>query len=48
MLSLAACICCCLVSAAGGASPMPKLDFEKYTLPNGLDVILHVDHSRRS
>jgi zinc protease len=22
---------------------VPKIDFEKYTLPNGLDVILHVD-----
>ena len=22
-----------------------KIDFEKYTLPNGLDVILHVDRS---
>jgi len=24
---------------------MPKIAFEKYTLPNGLDVILHEDHS---
>ena len=23
--------------------PLPKIDFEKYTLPNGLQVILHVD-----
>ena len=23
--------------------PLPKVDFEKYTLPNGLQVILHVD-----
>ncbi len=23
--------------------PVPKVEFEKYTLPNGLDVILHVD-----
>ena len=45
MLSLAACACCCLASAAGGPSPMPKIAFEKYTLPNGMDVILHVDHS---
>ena len=29
----------------GEASPMPKIAFEKYTLPNGLDVILHVDHT---
>ena len=30
-------------SAAGG--DLPKIAFEKYTLPNGLDVILHEDHS---
>jgi zinc protease len=32
-------------SAAGGAtsSDVPKIEFEKYTLPNGLQVILHVD-----
>ena len=23
--------------------PLPKIDFEQYTLPNGLQVILHVD-----
>ena len=23
--------------------PLPKIEFEKYTLPNGLQVILHVD-----
>jgi zinc protease len=28
--------------AAGG--PIPKLEFEKFTLPNGLDVILAEDH----
>ncbi len=26
-----------------GQASMPKLEFEKYTLPNGLQVILHVD-----
>src|SRR6478609_7459152 len=33
------------VSALTGksASEVPKLEFEKYTLPNGLQVILHVD-----
>jgi len=32
--------------APGGASPrVPKIAFEKYRLPNGLDVILHEDHS---
>ena len=31
--------------AAAGVPPPPvKLDFEKYTLPNGLDVILREDH----
>ena len=25
------------------ASDLPKVEFEKYTLPNGLQVILHVD-----
>ncbi|MEO8431256.1 MAG: pitrilysin family protein [Acidobacteriota bacterium] len=28
---------------APAASETPKIDFEKYTLPNGLEVILHVD-----
>jgi len=27
------------------AEDLPELQFEKYTLPNGLDVILHEDHS---
>ena len=30
-------------SASAGASDVPKIEFEKYTLPNGLQVILHVD-----
>ena len=36
-----------LISAAGaaGAQAVPKIKFEKYTLPNGLEVILHEDHS---
>ena len=25
-------------------SDVPKIQFEKYTLPNGLEVILHEDH----
>ncbi|MFZ2492446.1 MAG: pitrilysin family protein [Thermoanaerobaculia bacterium] len=29
--------------AAAPVVEMPKVEFEKYTLPNGLDVILHVD-----
>jgi zinc protease len=31
-------------SSAGGQA-VPKIKFEKYTLPNGLEVILHEDHS---
>lgn len=27
------------------AQSIPKLQFEKYTLPNGLEIILHEDHS---
>jgi zinc protease len=33
-----------LVSLAG-AQAVPRIQFEKYTLPNGLEVILHEDHS---
>ncbi len=47
MFSLATVMCCSLLWAAPAAetSRMPKIAFEKYTLPNGLDVILHEDHS---
>lgn len=36
-----------LVSATpgAGASRIPEIPFEKYKLPNGLEVILHEDHS---
>ena len=30
---------------AAGASDVPRIAFEKFTLPNGLTVILHEDHS---
>ncbi|HEX9690240.1 MAG TPA: pitrilysin family protein [Thermoanaerobaculia bacterium] len=30
-------------AAAPASSEIPKIEFEKYTLPNGLQVILHVD-----
>ena len=30
-------------SPAGASSQIPKIEFEKYTLPNGMQVILHVD-----
>jgi zinc protease len=32
-------------SATGGSASVPKLKFEKTTLPNGLQLILHEDHS---
>ncbi|MDQ3673334.1 MAG: insulinase family protein [Gemmatimonadota bacterium] len=39
-----------LISGASAALPLaaqttPRISFEKYTLPNGLQVILHEDHS---
>ena len=34
-----------LFAATASAQTVPKLKFEKYTLPNGLEVILHEDHS---
>jgi len=30
-------------SAPQAGAPVPKVEFEKYSLPNGLQVILHVD-----
>jgi len=33
------------VAASLGAQATPRIQFEKYTLPNGLEVILHEDHS---
>jgi len=33
------------LAGAAAAQSMPKLQFEKYSLPNGLEVILHEDHS---
>ncbi|MDP9205478.1 MAG: insulinase family protein [Gemmatimonadota bacterium] len=35
----------CLVAAQLGAQATPRIQFEKYKLPNGLEVILHEDHS---
>ena len=35
-----------LISATvSSADDLPELKFEKFELPNGLDVILHEDHS---
>ena len=48
MLSLAMTICSATLFGAAPATEaarIPELKFEKYTLPNGLDVILHEDHS---
>ncbi len=33
------------LATTAGAQVVPKIQFEKYTLPNGLEVILHEDHS---
>jgi zinc protease len=33
------------IASTAGAQDMPKLRVEKYTLPNGLEVLLHEDHS---
>ena len=33
------------VAPDGGTPRVPEIAFEKYTLPNGLDVILHEDHA---
>jgi zinc protease len=42
--------CCYLITATfaigrAGAQATPRIQFEKYKLPNGLEVILHEDHS---
>jgi zinc protease len=34
-----------ILAPALHAQSIPKIQFEKYTLPNGLEVILHEDHS---
>jgi zinc protease len=34
-----------MMAASLGAQATPRIQFEKYTLPNGLQVILHEDHS---
>jgi zinc protease len=33
------------IARLGTAQAIPRIQFEKYTLPNGLEVILHEDHS---
>ena len=34
-----------MFAATAGAQSIPRIPFEKYTLPNGLEVILHQDHT---
>jgi zinc protease len=34
-----------IAASATNAQTTPRIQFEKYTLPNGLEVILHEDHS---
>lgn len=45
VLALAACDPATSVQTDDAASSLPQLEFEKFTLDNGLDVILHVDKS---
>src|SRR3974390_679307 len=47
MSSLAMTICTATLLGAAPAGPprIPELKFEKYPLPNGLEAILHEDHS---
>jgi zinc protease len=40
-----AAIAAAVLTAPSSAQQIPKLQFEKYTLPNGLEVILHQDRS---
>lgn len=44
LVCAAASLCCAGIAAAQQIAP-PKLPYEKYTLANGLEVILHEDHS---
>jgi zinc protease len=42
LLALAA---AALLTSSASAQQIPRLQYEKFTLPNGLEVILHEDHS---
>ncbi|RPH94176.1 insulinase family protein [candidate division KSB1 bacterium] len=44
-LCLGFCAAILLFAAVAGAATLPEIKFEKYVLPNGLDVILYEDHS---
>ncbi len=39
------CLCAARSGAQAGKSPVLRVDYTKETLPNGLNVIYHVDHS---
>src|SRR5437588_453046 len=43
MLSLRSLAAAMVLAATAAGQAAPKIDFEKYTLPNGLQVVLHVD-----
>ena len=43
MLAAQAPVCARAKPRLHGSGRLPKVEFEKYTLPNGLQVILHVD-----
>ncbi len=45
LVSLSYLIGAILVASLAEAQATPRIQFEKYTLPNGLEVILHEDHS---
>jgi zinc protease len=44
-VTLCSLIASAVITASLGAQATPRIQFEKYTLPNGLQVILHEDHS---
>ncbi len=39
------CLCICLIAFPAAGRSQLSLKYEKFTLPNGLDVILHEDHT---
>src|SRR3974390_3551670 len=43
LLLVLANVFCLAQSSTPATASFPKIEFEKYTLPNGLQVILHVD-----
>lgn len=38
-------VAACVIAAVAGLAPAQDIKFEKYTLPNGMTVILHEDHT---